>query len=273
MEVTFKEIPFEEVDNLPETIYKYRTYSDKWHKTILIEQAVFMAQPTSFEDKMDCKNLIRYDLLTPVEIYDKYYNHSKVLHPQFDELDHRAFAVKEFYKSPMFDQNHNREIAQDYFRDFDARFGVLSLTANPKNPKMWIKYSEDHQGFCVGFHTTIMFKHLGGGGEVQYEKILPDILPSDDLHVEHWKQVFFKEVKWNFEDEYRTHKFWPNPATTADRTIVLSKDCFKEIVFGALMSAEHQKEIIEICQLQGLNVTFFKAKINEGDGSITIENL
>lgn len=85
----------------------------------MTEQVVFMAQPTSFEDKMDYKNLIRYDLLTPIEIYDKYYNHSKVLHPHFDELDHRAFATKEFLESPLFNQNHNREIALDYFKGFD----------------------------------------------------------------------------------------------------------------------------------------------------------
>lgn len=49
---------------------------------------------------------------------------------------------------------------------------------------MWKKYSEDHKGFCVGFHTTLVFQHLGGGGEVQYGKFLLDIFPSDDLHVE-----------------------------------------------------------------------------------------
>jgi hypothetical protein len=269
MEVEYKEIPFEEVDNIPETIYKYRTWSEKWHKTILTDQTVFLAQPTSFEDKLDCKNLMRYDWLTPVEIYNKYYNHSKVLHPNGDELDHRYYAVKEFYKSPLFDQNYIKEFIEDYFKDFDKQFGVLSLTANPKNDAMWEKYSEAHKGFCVGFHSKIMFSHLGGGADVNYVDLLPEILPSDDYHVEHWKQVFFKENKWKFEEEYRTHKFWPSPATSKDRTIVLTKNCYKEIIFGADMLAYHKNEIINICRQHDLNVHFFKAQRGENN-SITI---
>jgi hypothetical protein len=270
MEVKYREIPFEEVQNIPETIYKYRTWGDKWHKTILTEQAVFLAQPTSFEDKLDCKNLVRYDWLTPVEIYHRYYNHSKVLNPNGDDLDHRYYAVKEFYKSPLFDQNHIREFIEDYFKGFDLRFGVLSLTANPKNNAMWNKYSEAHKGFCVGFHAMTMFTHLGGGGEVNYIDALPDILPSDEAHAEHWKQVFFKEKKWTFEEEYRTHKFWRDPASTADRTIKLAKDCYKEIIFGADMSEDHQNEVINVCKQQGLNVAFFKARRGKND-VVTIE--
>lgn len=270
MEIELKEVSFEEVQNLPDTIYKYRTWSDKWHKTILTQQAIFLAQPTSFKDKLDCKNLMRYDLLTPVEIYERHYNHSKRINPNGDDLDHRYYAVNEFYKSKLFDQNYIRKFMEDYFKEFDKRFGVLSLTANPKNDRMWEEYSEAHKGFCVGFHSILMFNHLGGGGDVNYVDELPDILPSEKGHLEHIKQVFFKLKHFEYEGEYRTHKFWPNPATNNDRTIQLSKDCYKEIIFGADMTESHQNEIMQVCREQSLNVQYFKAR-RDANGIIALE--
>ena len=41
------------------------------------------------------------------------------------------------------------EFAKESFDTFDIRFGVLSLTANPKSFPMWTAYSADHTGFCM----------------------------------------------------------------------------------------------------------------------------
>ncbi|HSH66837.1 MAG TPA: hypothetical protein VLB84_13835, partial [Bacteroidia bacterium] len=149
MLLDIKQRPFNELKDYPNILYKYRSWNDKWHKTILTNQAVYLSRPSKFEDKLDCKSIMRYDLLTPTEIYNKYYNLSKKTYPNLDELDHRKNATREFLKSPMFDQNHIRICMQEYLIDFDDRFGVLSLTADNTNPSMWKKYSDDHKGFCV----------------------------------------------------------------------------------------------------------------------------
>lgn len=56
----------------PDIIYKYRIWNDEFQKTILSERKVFLAPPTSFEDKKDCKLFVRYDLMTNLDIYKKY---------------------------------------------------------------------------------------------------------------------------------------------------------------------------------------------------------
>jgi hypothetical protein len=77
---TISKKTFEEM-NLPDTIYKYRNWDDPFHKTIITQQEVYFAKPTSFEDPLDCKNPVRYDLLTDKDIYNHYLDHSKEKYP------------------------------------------------------------------------------------------------------------------------------------------------------------------------------------------------
>lgn len=267
-----KQISYDDLIDLPPTVYKYRSWANNYHKEIISEQIVFMAKPTSFDDPLDCKLQKRYDLLTDNDIYNMYLESSKQDNPTWTRQQHRKFARDWFKKSPMRNKEQTKQLQKEHFVEFDNRFGVLSLTANPKLYAMWDKYSDKHQGFCVGFDTKIMFKNLGGGGEVAYYDTLPDILPFDSHEVEHFKQVFSKETKWTFEEEYRTHKFYPKSATIDDRRIKLPKDCYKEIIFGAKQPDIHRQEIISICNDQGLEVEFYIETINDNN-EITIDKM
>lgn len=64
---------FQDMD-LPQTVYKYRVWKNPRHQTILTDRQVWFAQPSSFEDPLDCKIPIRYDLLTEKDIYPKVAN-------------------------------------------------------------------------------------------------------------------------------------------------------------------------------------------------------
>lgn len=261
-------IPYGELDNLPQTIYKYRIWSDNLHKEIISQQVVFMARPSSFKDPFDCKLPKRYDLLSDEDIYNKYLNDSKQDHPDWTQQQHKHFAKEWYKKSPMRDKEYLKQIQEDYFKQFDDRFGVLSLTANPKINAMWDEYSENQQGFCVGFDTKKMFKILSGGGLVVYDDNLPDILPFDSHEIEHFKQVYSKKEKWSFEEEYRTYKFYQHPATVEQRRIKIPKDCYRSIIFGASQQEVQRQEIISTCKEQELQVEYYVATTNENIISI-----
>jgi uncharacterized short protein YbdD (DUF466 family) len=256
-----KEMSFDEMPDIPDTLYKYRNWDDEYQKTILTERTVYMAAPTSFEDKKDCKLLKRYDLMTEQDMYEKYLKTSKEDHPNWTRQQHRAFARESTKHSPMKDKEFIKKQQEKNFIEYDKRFGVLSLTANSSNLEMWNKYSNKGQGFCVGFDPKILFNHLGGGGAVQYYDELPDILHNDEYEIERFKQVFSKEKKWEFEQEYRTHKFYPFPASVRDRQIEVPKEAYKEVIFGWRMKEEVQDMIIEACKDQGLKVNFYISSI------------
>lgn len=264
-----KKIPIDQMSDLPKTIYKYRIWTDEYHREILSDQIVFMAPPNSFEDPIDCKLQKRWDLLTDKEIYNRYLKESKENNKEFNRAQHREFARDWFKKSPMRIPDYISQKQKEHYEIFNAHFGVLSLTANSKNHEMWNHYSDNCKGFCVGFNTKRMFKHLGGGGPVIYYKELPIIHPDDDFDTEHFKQVFSKEEKWSFEEEYRTHYFYEKPASKDERKIVLPTECFSELIFGANMDSKNKQEIINVCLNKDIKVNFFNS--SSSNNKIIIE--
>lgn len=261
-------IDFEELD-LPDKVYKYRTWTDGNHKTILTNQIVYMSSPFDFEDPKDCKSQKQYDSLTDKDIYNHYLEDSQEKNPERTRQQHRKYARDWFKKSPMRYPEYIKEKQIKYLQEFAEHFGILSLTANPNSHAMWSKYSDNHHGICIGFNPQLMFKYLGGGCKVDYSDELPIIYPNDSFEKEHYKQIFCKEKKWEFEKEYRTHMFYPEIATKEDRQIKVPKECYIEIIFGYNTTDDFKNEIRETCRTQGLNVNF-KQVISIANNETTI---
>jgi len=262
---------FEEM-NLPNTVYKYRDWNAEFHPAIITNQQVFFASPKSFEDSLDCKISIRYDLLTEQDIYDKYLSESKRINSNWTRQQHRAFARDWTKHSPLKDKNKLAQHQIEAFEGFNMRFGVLSLTANPSNNDMWIKYSANHSGFCIGFDPIITFKFFGGGGEVKYYDELPIIYPTPkhDMETQHFLQVFSKLKKWEFEQEYRVHKFHYEP-NGLQRQIILPKEAYKEIILGAKIEKKTKEEIIDAVRKDLSHIQIKQASLGE-DNKIIIAN-
>jgi hypothetical protein len=232
---------------LPSIIYKYRTWSDNFHKRFITEREVFMASARSFEDDLDCRNPTRFDLLTNRQIYDYYDWSSKEENPNFTRQQHRKFARSWAKKSLIKDIKSVEKWKADTLEEYYDHDGILSLTENWNNDEMWKKYSDDGKGFCIGYNTREMFKYLGGGGPVEYVDELPIILPEPFMQFAEAlrNRVYHKLKKWTFEDEYRTKMFWPHVATIQDRQIQLPKEAFNKIILGNNISENDKAELIK----------------------------
>lgn len=243
--VNIRETSFDELE-LPDVIYKYRSWTNPYHLQIITNKVLYMSSPSEFNDPHDCKNAVRYDSLTDKDIFSIYLYYSKKDHKDWSRERHRSFAREWVRQTPLRDPAYILEMQQEYFNDFHSHFGVLSLTANPYNDQMWTSYSDDHQGFCIGFNTKMLFEYLGGGGVVNYYDTLPIILPAP-LHSyeqQHILQVFSKLRQWEYEQEYRTHKFYPTGATPNQRLISVPPQAFKEIIFGNRMPDAIKEQIL-----------------------------
>ncbi|MES2063125.1 MAG: DUF2971 domain-containing protein [Bacteroidota bacterium] len=247
---------------MPETLYKYRDWRDMNHRRMISHREVFFASPSSFEDKLDCKNPTRWDLLTYGEILDKYYHDCPQLHPNFTNEERVSFAIDWANHTMVNNKEYVDEQQKKTFKEFDAFSGVLSLTAYPKEETMWNKYSINHSGFCIGFDPKIMLRGLGtGGGIVHYDDELPVIHPSPKhSHMQQTIfQIFFKLREWEFEKEYRAYKFRPYPLTIGDRAVVVPPEAFKELILGANMSEENEQLVISSIPQQINHIRLKKA--------------
>ena len=231
----------------PPILYKYRNWSDDFHKRFITEREIFMASPRSFQDKLDCNNSTRFDLLTDEQIY-KYYRHwSEREHPKWKKFQHKDFARKWLKITPIKNKDHVEKWMEETRETYYEHDGILSLTANCDNERMWTEYANSGKGFCIGYNTRELFRNVVGGGEVQYFDELPIILPEPFMEFAEAmrNRVYCKLKEFEFEEEYRTRKFSPNPLTLTDRQITLPKEAFNRIILGQNISDSDKKDIIE----------------------------
>tara|TARA_A100000171_G_C2133353_1_gene148219 strand:- start:2119 stop:2943 length:825 start_codon:yes stop_codon:yes gene_type:complete len=265
-------LSLEEMD-LPPIVYKYRSWSDQYHQAVLRERSFWFASPSTFEDQYDCKNYIRYDLLTLEDMYNYYLADSIKTNLHFGSIEQHVEYAKDWAKnSPLHDKKVIEEHQIQTHKEFCERFGVLSLTAEPELASMWKKYADNHKGFCVGINSVKAFSYFGGGGPVNYVKELPLIMPTPihSYEKQHWLQIFHKLEEWDFEKEYRVHKFSPTPKDF-NRSISLPHEAFEEVIFGPETPEAHKDEIREACKKSSLNIRFRQATLISD--SISIEDL
>lgn len=254
---------FEEL-KFPDIVYKYREANHTLHRTIITEQTVFFSSPNSFEDELDCRVPIRFDLLTDDEIYDFCYQLLKEFNPTWDSIYLRDQALR-FSNVGLFrDKKMSEDFEKNYWNELNERLGILCLTADPGNISMWRKYAKNLNGFCVGFDPKIMFTAIGGGGEVSYFETLPVIKPSDSIEFKISVRTYSKLRKWAFEKEYRTQIFRDFPLTATERKVKIPNSAFIELIIGEKVKAEIQKEIIKQAHLINPEITIKIASIHNG---------
>lgn len=253
MEKQELEIKFTKLENieLPEFIYKYRSWNDEFHKRFITHREIFFASPGTFEDKFDCYNPTRFDLLTKKQIYDYFMWSSVNDNPNFTRQQHRHFARDWSKTSAVNDKEYTKAFMENSVKEYYHHQGILSLTENYNNDFMWDKYADNDKGFCIGYNTKLLFNHIGMGGPVEYVDELPIIFPEPimDIFTASRNRVFFKHKKWKEEEEYRASKFFPNKANIGDRQIKIPENAFNRIIIGNSMAEsdkdELKKEIIK----------------------------
>ncbi|MBN2729749.1 MAG: DUF2971 domain-containing protein [Bacteroidales bacterium] len=239
----------------PKVLFKYRDWDNHFHKSILLENRIYLSPPRDFEDKMDCN--LPEEFPSKNELYDIFLGKSKKKNPTGTRQTHRAFARYWSKKSPLANRQELNRLISEFNDEFNERFGILSVTADCSNEDMWKKYGNDSQGICIGFDTEKLFGVVGGGGEVVYEDKLPVIdFINDDFKTKHVKNIFFKEKSWEYEKEYRLHKFWKDNPSSEDRNIAMPEGCILKVILGKNISEENKNEITKI-----MNEKYPKAEI------------
>lgn len=253
--------------SIPEKIYKYRDWSNTYHKNILLKNELYLASPKDFNDPFDCRippNLID---LTQAE-KDRYINDLAI--SQLDEAQKRGKdfeyllrKLEKHFENPKEAQNYYNELM---FKSQNKYYGVLSLSTRWNSILMWSHYSNCHTGFCVGFWEEKLKSsgYFGSGGIVDYSTKFPVIKPSvprdpkDTIELV-FLQTHTKSEDWTCESEFRLiQNFYPNEPKQFERIINVNNEVFAEVILGINISEPDQKEIIEICREK--EIPIYKAK-------------
>jgi hypothetical protein len=245
----------------PETLYKYRSWSNEYHQKILTENQLYLASPSDFNDPIDCRIGNNYSLLDTDEKIEEYAeiitqrHWGSVVKMGLNPIKEKKRIISELKTNMDFVQNGDDE---NTFKMQDKYYGILSLSSRYDSILMWSHYAEFHKGFCIGFNETKLRESsmFGKGGPVVYNNEFPKINPRDDSSPEKsFIQTHTKAKDWSYEEEYRLTKlFYPNEPKPSDRIVTVPNDFISEIVLGLKISEEHKNEIIKIAKEKGLEI-------------------
>ena len=242
-------------------LYKYRDWSDKYHKNILTENEIFMASPGSFNDPFDCRIPENYHLLNTQEKIDQFMEHIESNHQ--DKLSKISKSDIEKISNNFKKRFKNlEEVQQDYenhfFKQTNDCYGVLSLSKKWNSLLMWSHYGNNHKGFCIGFNENKMRKssQFGAGFEVNYSNKFPKRNPLKKLEPIHdsFLQLGHKAIEWKYEEEFRLINLKLEGHTKKDRTIKYPDEFISEVILGIEIPENDKAEILKICNLKKIKV-------------------
>lgn len=233
--------------------FKYCSDDEKVINGIFKEQQIRFTQPAVLNDPLEFNPIIRFKR-----------NAGKYTNYIFDGI---VFPSEEL--------RIRHQLIERQLNDYC----ILSLTKVPDCFDMWSRYANGHKGFLIELKEdfnkeSCMFSKDGKEYPVRKVNYVDEYaINVDDLVDEHGlipfgvfnENAFFtKTSRWRDEEEYRlVRRLSDNPdwqrlknRAHRDRNVYLFDfplDCIVSVTFGACMSLENKKKIIEACKDSGIN--------------------
>lgn len=126
--------------------------------------------------------------------------------PTFEELDGEDDAAK--FKALADELNGlSRQLLNEELDRISERYGVICLSATPRNIEMWSHYAENHRGFIIGLdHSRVakmpLLPVVYSDRRVLFEgTTILNAGPRTNVRV--WEVLLRKSLDWAHEREYR----------------------------------------------------------------------
>ena len=249
-------------DPHPDILYKYRDWNNLNHKRIITDLKIFFPSCKKLNDPFDCKIPIfvrnirgkKQEIKTVI---------SKHVQKDYSYLTRKQRREKEreIYKEKNFSNYLLQEKLQ--YDIIDRKFGIFSLSADPKNQKLWSLYANSHKGICIGFDIEIIFKlediknklkkaaNLFQIKKVNYIAEFPKWeLPNQDNLLE---QIITKSTDWEYEQEYRLIAL-----DKPNWIYKIPKNAIREIIFGLKTLKKTRTEIMKEINKNNINIKFYE---------------
>lgn len=165
-------------NKIPEKVYKYRDWSNGFHKNILLNNELYLASPRDFNDPFDCKIPMNF-IDQSSEERNEYVTELAI--SQFEKIEQKGLDLGFFIKKLETEMSDILSFQLDkegfYFNQLDKYYGVLSLSNKWNGILLWSQYANFHKGFCVEFweNKLRITGSLDRTGKVNYSEKFPNI--------------------------------------------------------------------------------------------------
>ncbi len=272
----------------PKRLYKYRSFSDLT-LAMLVEDTVFFADPTTFNDPLDTRPTLDTDVSnatlegmltqlmeerTSAEMSAAAktirYNGPKTLDHigrQSRMAAERLIAdIRYNATNPEFEIDDPRQfllgqsVEKELLRRYDR--GVFSLAERANCPLMWSHYGDQHRGICLGYSVpkdtaNDVHKMKYGGTRLVQASDVSAMLGSDAVARRRVDEaVLLKKARpWAYEREWR----FLGPRGVQDSLLEL-----EEVIFGMRCSTAVMFAVIKALQGRDRPVRFYEIRGQHG---------
>lgn len=243
-------------------LFKYRKWKDSiYDQKVLLANELYFPEPETFNndnDPNDC--IISLKKLSQLEIEVGLNNFYKKQHPRYNDsaiiklVQDNKFHFKDFKTSDEWIKQEDK--------NFYKKMGVLCLTHDPLNYKMWEQYGDNHTGICYGFKSVDLYNDLSKKGTVTAGKVLystpkPEWNPFDPPEINLFRSIYCKDSKYKFEKEYRLKK-----TDIVDRIAHFQNSTLECIFLGASMAEADKVDVIKIIKDRNLNIKIYQCEFH-----------
>lgn len=246
---------------LPEIIYKYRNWTDKYHKRALTNTELYLSAPSDFNDPFDYKITKNHHSLNSPERIEKYIEKGINDNLEYLRAEKRGIEGEKIQLRKRFQNldQYQREHEEINNENTDKYLGVLSLSGRWDSILMWSHYGDFHRGYCIGFDEEKLRNSgfFGTGGNVSYTSELPFIDPieEEDIVKTSFYKTHYKAKDWEYEEEYRLTKlFYDKPYEEPNRLVQIPEEYIREVIIGLKISDEHKSEITLECKKRKIDI-------------------
>ena len=257
----------------PTRLYKYRAFNTNTLR-LLTEAEVYYANPTSFNDPLDCSPTIQIDV-------DRK-SLEKLCYRMLVKVSGKATAVDEInnhrYMSTEYGDYKTQPDVEDYYMRMLASHvkrllyaelggrGILSLGQRWDCPLMWSHYADEHRGLCIEYSMTE--NACANLAPVNYknprsikisELIAWKIDGSTDAETSVRHTFFFvKAPQWRYEKEWRevVEKSGPSSAPFRVSAIYFGLRCDVSVITALVKLHSNSNLPVKFYDVLPLDDTF-----------------
>lgn len=259
-------------ENMPDIVYKYRTSSDN-HINALEQNILYASAPSLLNDPYEGSLYIDFEKrwrFLYKEFLDLFHKKTGLrLAINVDDFDNRNAFILELAKCMgVYDHelgfwnklwNVTDEVAKLGLQKFECDLKlsneelhrICSFSSVYDSPPMWLHYSMDYSGFCVGYnikelkndYTDLLFpvRYLDDMLEVD-DTFFNGGKPNDSFYID---SLTRKSSSWSYEHEWRLLLL----ADSDDKIQKVSLPTPKVVILGKNISKENQERIFNMTRL------------------------
>lgn len=257
----------ENLTGMPEILYKYRDYTNSYHKKLLFDTELYFTSADKFNDPYDTSLPFEYkqEQLTEDNIFLKHIQMLEREYPNKSSGEIHAISYEHQRAGTIKDRVLQERYSENVNKDIHKNFGIVSLSSDPTNLLMWSHYGNCHTGFCIGLDTKFIFKNFSPSvHQVMYSDEIPKIDLFEDMMFFFIKLLSTKSKHWEYEKEYRLIS-----RDFVNKSMSLTEWGLKEIYLGAKMPQKDKFELIEILKKQFSRIKIYDCSLSKSEFKVT----